>query len=39
VKSIVGELPITEKQAKKLEIKPGTQMNPNVREKLLALKW
>jgi hypothetical protein len=25
VKSILGELPITEKQAKKLEIKPRTQ--------------
>jgi hypothetical protein len=28
VKSILGELPITEKQAKKLEIKPRTQMSP-----------
>ena len=27
VKSILGELPITEKQAKKLEVKPRTQMS------------
>jgi len=37
VKSILGELPITEKQAKKLEIKSRTQMSPMLEKNCLLL--
>jgi hypothetical protein len=37
VKSILGELPITEKQAKKLEVKPRTQMSPMLEKNCLLL--
>jgi hypothetical protein len=37
VKSILGELPITEKQAKKLEVKLRTQMSPMLDKNCLLL--
>jgi hypothetical protein len=37
VKSILGELPITKKQAKKLEIKSRTQMSPMLDKNCLLL--
>ncbi len=37
VKSILGELPITEKQAKKLEVKARTQMSPMLEKNCLLL--
>jgi len=37
VKSILGELPITEKQAKRLEIKPRTQMSHILEKHCLLL--
>ena len=37
MKSILGELPITEKQAKKLEIKSRTQMSPMLEKNCLLL--
>ena len=37
VKSILGELAITEKQAKKLDIKSQTQMSPMLEKNCLLL--
>ena len=37
MKSILGELPITEKQAKKLEVKARTQMSPMLEKNCLLL--
>ncbi|CCH92197.1 conserved hypothetical protein [Microcystis aeruginosa PCC 9432] len=37
MKSILGELPITEKQAKKLEVKPRTQMSHILEKNCLLL--